>query len=105
MTIETRATMWATMQPDMYGGKECDELVPRWWCYGAGDKDGDHQHDPLALDAKRFPPGTKVTVEEPMCPTCGEIRGVSFPKGKPPAFDAKCDCGFDWEEWTANEFS
>lgn len=104
-----RATTWFTMEPDMYGGKECDELVPRWRCYAEGDKDSDHQHEPLSLDPRLYPPGTKITIVEPVCPDCGELRGVNFPKpDKPdalPAFDAKCDCGFDWEEWTANEFS
>lgn len=106
MKPETRETMHATMHPDMYGGKGCDELVPRWWCYADGDKDGDYEHRPLKLDAKLFPPGTRVSVREPVCPECGDARSPILPTpAKPPYFDPKCDCGFDWDAWVANEYS
>jgi hypothetical protein len=90
------------MEPDMYGGKECDELVPRWRCYAAGDKDADHQRQPLILDPRDYPPGTKITVMEPTCPECDMVREVTH---NPRGFSNMCACGFDWEEWTANEYS
>lgn len=99
-------TMRFTMEPDCYGGKTCDQVEPRWHCYADGDKDSDRQREPLTLDARRFPPGTKIIVTEPTCPTCGEPRSIKHPEPKNgPLFVAKCRCGFDWEEWTLNEYS
>lgn len=104
--IKCRDTMTATMDPDMYDGPECDQMRPRWRCYADGDKDSVHQEEPLTLDAKLFPPGTRVTVEEPVCPSCDETREPNYKDGKYlPGFVAKCRCGFDWEAWVANEFS
>lgn len=106
MTIESRETIWFTMQPDCYGGKTCDQIVPKWHCYADGDKDSDYQYQPLLLDPRRFPPGTKIVVSEPVCPQCGDARSPKHPEPKRgPLFDPKCDCGFDWESWTLNEYS
>ncbi len=52
MPIKRRETLRAEMKPDMYDGPDCDQMEPRWWTYGAGDKDGDFEHKPLTLDAK-----------------------------------------------------
>lgn len=104
MTTKFNETMWFTMRPDMYGGENCDEMVPNWHCYAAGDKDADDQTTPLILDPSSFPPGTKITVEEPACPQCGETRHID-PRPTPPRFDSKCECGFDWDAWVQNEFS
>lgn len=103
--ILRRETMWFTMQPDCYAGPNCDQIEPRWHCYAEGDKDSDYTKEPLSLDPRRYPPGTKIIVMEPTCPECGMIRGVST-KNDQLAFDAKCDeCGFDWEAWTLDEYS
>lgn len=96
-------TMWFTMKPDVYGGETCDQIMPEWYCYASGDKDSDRQREPLSLDPHNFPPGTKITVEEPLCPKCGEFRHID-PTPSPPRFDAVCDCGFNWDDWTRNEF-
>lgn len=94
------------MQPDCYGGETCDQIEPRWRCYASGDKDSDHQSEPLSLDPSQFPPGTKITVSEPVCPKCDEVRSPKYPPAEDgPMFAAKCDCGFDWEAWTLNEYS
>lgn len=104
--IELQETIWFTMQPDCYGGATCDQIEPRWHCYADGDKDSDHQHEPLTLDPRRYPPGTKIVVHEPVCPQCQEVRSPKYPEPETgPIFDAKCDCGFDWDEWTLNEYS
>ena len=72
--IDRKETMWATMVPDVYGGETCDKIVPRWDTYAAGDKDGAFIHEPLQLDPRTFPPGTKIVISEPVCPTCDEPR-------------------------------
>lgn len=99
-------TMRAEMKPDVYAGKTCDQVEPRWWCYADGDKDGDWEHEPLTLDARLFPPGTKISIEEPICPKCDETRSPILPTPKVgPTFAPKCRCGFDWDQWTLEQYS
>jgi hypothetical protein len=80
------------MEPDVYGGENCDEHIPGWTAYFHGDMDGDGGSPCLELAAKTFPPGTRVIVQMPVCPECDEIQEF-------------CDCGFDWKEWASNEYS
>lgn len=104
--IEMRETIWFDQKPDCYAGEGCDEVEARWWCYADGDKDGDFQHEPLSLDAKMYPPGTRIVVHEPVCPECEETREPNYSGGKiQPGFASKCRCGFDWDQWVLNEFS
>lgn len=104
--IKRRQSMRAEMKPDMYGGPEFDQMEPRWWTYAEGDKEGGFEHEPLTLDAKMFPPGTIISVEEPVCPKCEESREPNYKDGEYlPGFVPKCRCGFDWETWTGNEYS
>lgn len=77
--ISYRATQWATMKPDVYGGPKCDQIVPRWHVYAEGDKDSDYIRGALKLDGRTFPPGTKVTIQEPVCPDCGDVRSPIYP--------------------------
>jgi len=103
--VSLEPTMWAELSPDMYDGPTCDRVRHRWWVRCQGEE-GEYQHDDLVLDPKAFPPGTKITIQEPRCPNCGEIRMQVYPAPKEgPRFDTKCNCGFDWEAWTANEYS
>lgn len=104
--IKRDETMWAEMKPDVYGGENCDEILPRWHCYAAGDKDSDYQAEPLTLDARTFPPGTKITISEPLCPSCGEFREPKYPTPKiGPVYGGVCRCGFDWDAWVLDNYS
>lgn len=104
--IKLRETIRATMDPDMYDGPECDQMRPRWRVYADGDKDSNHQDEPLTLDASFHPPGTVIVVTEPTCPNCEETRSPNYKNGKYlPGFASRCRCGFNWDEWVANEFS
>lgn len=84
--------MWAEMKPDCYGGETCDQIVPMWECFALGDVDSDHSSDDIVLDPKLFPAGTKISVTVPLCPECSEQPDI-------------CDCGFDWESWTVEQYS
>lgn len=104
--MNRRETLTAEMKPDCYGGETCDQIRPRWYCYAAGDKQGDYEHEPMTLDARLFPPGTRISVEEPVCPDCGDAREPILPTpATGPVFGSKCRCGFDWEAWTLSEYS
>lgn len=88
--------MRAELKVDCYGGESCEEHERHWWMYAEGDRDSDRSADPLVLDIKYFPPGTKVTVEFPVCPDCGLHAG----------HDADtCDCGFDWKNWVEEQYA
>lgn len=101
-----RETMWAEMKPYCYGGASCDQILPRWDAYADGDMDSDDSLRTLNLNARTFPPGTRVVISEPVCPNCGEGRDVIFPRPKRGSlFAPKCDCGFDWGAWTRDQFS
>lgn len=106
MTIKRRETMWAHHDPDVYAGPKCDQIAPRWRVSAVGT-DSDYQYRPLKLSAALFPPGTVVTISEPLCPDCGELREPVF---KPTVsnhagFAPKCRCGFNWDEWVRNTYS
>lgn len=97
-----RKTLTATLDPDCYGGPDCDELVHRWRTYSEGDKDADHTQEPLELEPRKFPPGTVVIVQEPECPRCGEIWTLDSLHG---CFPNDCRCGFSWKDWTLEQYS
>lgn len=103
--LERREVAWAEHRPDLYGGDECDELVPGWHCYADGDKDSEDGVETLELAAATFPPGSKVVISEPVCPSCGDYRPRGIESAGEPAFKAQCDCGFDWDAWVSGEFA
>lgn len=101
-----RKVQWAEMSPDVYAGENFDEIKPRWWAEADGDMDGDFIAV-LKLAAHTFPPGTKVVISEPVCPSCGDLREPVFPRPKEgePLYSGPCSCGFDWDAWTLDEYS
>lgn len=104
--IKRHTTQWAEMKPDVYGGKSCDKVIPRWECQADGDHGGPDTEGTIRLAARTFPPGTTVTIEEPCCPDCGETREPVFPiPRRAPLYKGKCQCGFDWDAWVLNNYS
>lgn len=104
--LKLQPTMWAAMKPDVYGGNNCDGVIPRWNCCADGDKGGDDFERVLKLDARSFPPGTKIVISEPRCPKCDEQREPklqSIQRG--PLYSGPCRCGFDWDAWVLDNYS
>jgi hypothetical protein len=52
--------------------------------------------DTIELMAEHFPPGTKITIEEPECPKCHQVVGLCRQ-------DEMCD--FDWDQWVLEQYS
>lgn len=104
--IKHTETMWAEMKPDIYAGKNCDEIRPQWECHADGDTEADTR-GLIELCAKTFPPGTKIVISEPLCPKCGIPRIPSFPTNKrnEPLYSGPCECGFDWDKWVQEQYS
>lgn len=86
------AAAWAEVRVNCYKGENCDEHENYWNSFWEGDKQDDDHEDPIVLDAKTLPPGTKVTIEFPLCPKCYMSQEC-------------CNCGFDWHNWAEEEFS
>jgi hypothetical protein len=95
-------TIWAEMRPEPWANEAGEHWRPGWHCYADGDKDSEDGIKTLDLAAYTFPPGTKVVVSEPCCPKCGEMREPQFPKV---TYADTCECGFDWANWTEEQFS
>lgn len=88
----------ARMEPDVYDGPECDQHRPRW-IVAIEKEDDEDMGETLELEAKRYPPGTQVIIQEPLCPKCGEIyENCMVRSGDNP-------CDFDWKQWADEQYS
>lgn len=109
--MEYREIMRAENAPDVYDGPTCDGIRPRWMGSAEGDQDGDDEvgrDGAILLAARTFPPGTKISIQSPLCPKChetphdmGDFRDDSgnwFTKWS-------CGCDFDWREFTLDNYS
>ena len=84
------------MSPDMYHGRDCNEVRPRWMV--GVEKEGPTEiNGSIELNPSMFPPGTRVLIQVPECPECG--IDAEF------ATLGKCECGFDWNEWRDSHYA
>lgn len=104
--IRYQNTQWAEMKPDVYGGKTCDQVIPRWECSAEGDMGGPDYECVLKIDARTFPPGTTIVISEPRCPKCDELREPKYPTPtRGTLYEGPCRCGFDWDGWVQDQYS
>lgn len=92
-------------EPDCYDGAKGNLLRPRWMT--SYPKEGDEEDGEvleLKIDARRVPPGTRVTIEIPCCPECGEVADMREPKGRARKWP-NCQCGFSWSKWAQEEYA
>ena len=82
----------AEMHPDVYGGPNSDQITPMWEGHWDGDMESFHDRSPINLPPEKFPPGTRVIVQMPLCPEC-ELNCEL------------CSCGFDWKAWAKEQYS
>ena len=97
--LEYKAIAWIEMKPDVYSGDNLDEVKAQWSSYFDGDKDGESGMETFDLVASRYPAGTKITIEVPMCPEEDCELDAEWAK------NGICPCGFDWNEWVEGEYS
>ena len=91
--------MSAELSPTVLG----EEIEFEWDMKTDGDFDSEKEKV-LTLDAKQFPPGTRIIIEVPECPECSLPSEYCFIGGFEP--ESECpDCDFDWKEWTLNKYS
>jgi hypothetical protein len=51
----------------------------------------------LIFKAHELPPGTRITIEVPICPKCGEYYACKQLHDCP-------GCGFNWKDWVDREY-
>lgn len=102
--------MRSEVRADVYGGPKFNEVSTYFNTYCDGDMQDDNHTNDLVLQVKDLPPGARIIVEYPCCPSCGTPRqdvlklkdgGVREIVGHEP----KCECGFDWNQWVEEQYS
>lgn len=102
--------MQTEVKADVYGGPNCDEVSTYFNTYCDGDMQDDDHTDDIIIQVKDLPPGAKITVEYPCCPSCGIPRGDVLelkPGGvrEIVGHENMCECGFDWKIWVEEQYS
>lgn len=99
--MKRRETMHAVQAPDVYAGDGCDEHEAQWSGCAAGDKDGEGViGKTISLNADTFPPGTRISISEPVCPICEAV-----PSRSRVSDNWSCECDFNWRDFAADHFS
>ena len=93
------------MEPDCYDGPNYNRKRPRWMT--SYPKEGDEEIGPcveLHIDATQMPPGSRIVIQVPCCPVCGEPADMNRPKGVRRTWPP-CMCGFSWNKWATGQYS
>lgn len=91
-------------EPDCYSGKNLDQLRPRWMT--SYPKHGDEEDGEVLefkIDARMMPPGSRITIEVPVCPQCGDPADMNEPKKRVRRWPC-CECGFSWAKWAEGQY-
>ncbi len=88
--LEYHEMAWAERTIDFYGGDDGDQEVPAWHSAWEGDMDSEASTEVMQLDPSTFPPGTKIIIKAPVCPSCEEHRYDN---------SSHCHCGHDWSQF------
>jgi hypothetical protein len=73
-------------------------------------KEGDEEDGEilkLEIPAASMPPGSRVTIEVPCCPDCGDPADMNVGTGETPNHREwpSCRCGFSWKNWVEDNFA
>ena len=96
---------WAEMHPDLYDGESCDQVKPQWNSSMEGDKNSEEGIEVIDYPALAYPPGTKITISIPCCPKCGNPADSNSIMPGERYEISDCDCGFNWNNWTDEQYS
>lgn len=70
-------------------------------------KEGDEEEGEtlkIEIDAASLPPGSRVTIEVPDCPECGDPADIRVDVLSKHTEWPACSCGFNWAEWTREQY-
>jgi len=96
--MDYKTVAWGEVKANVYAGDNCEQHEPYIEMSHEADMGSSGPMDDLTFDKKRWPVGTKITIEVPSCPDChldAEYQGEN----------GKCECGFDWKNWADEQYS
>lgn len=111
---KTTPVMTAEVVADCYSGDNCNESKNYFNIYCEGDKQDGTDRDDIVIEVDTLPPGTKISVEYPICPDCGLPRqdmlepsenGEGKVSWRIVGHESPCECGFDWDNWVLEKYS
>lgn len=85
----------AELKVDFYAGQTCDQNLQEWHGYFEGDKEGGKIGQEISLGADNFRPGTRIIIQEPVCPTCDVPRSLC----------ESSECSFEWKQWDEEKYA
>lgn len=59
----------------------------------------------LEIPASMMPPGSRITIEVPVCPECGDPSDMNGDDGEEHKEWPACRCGFSWSKWASDNFA
>jgi len=110
MTEFHHQVMRAEVKADCYSGKNLNQVKKQFEIYCDGDMDSDTTTEDIVIKLSDLPPGAKISVEYPCCPNCSLPREDKFKQLaggslKIVGHKAKCQCGFNWNEWVLGKYT
>ncbi|MCF6459093.1 hypothetical protein [Pseudoalteromonas sp. MMG024] len=91
-------TAWGEVKADVYAGEPCGSKHEKFIEMSCQDDMESTTEKEINICSSRWPVGTKITIETPLCPSCetdAELQNE----------DGKCECGFDWKIWAEEQYS
>lgn len=99
MDNEYNTTAWGEVKADVYAG---DPIGSKHEKYIEMSCEGDMEstrEEEISICSSRWPAGTKILIEVPICPKCEDLDAEYQDK------NGKCECGFDWKAWAEEQYS
>ena len=108
--MERTAIMRAEVKADCYTGENHDQISNYFNVYCEGDKQDSNDTDDIIIKCAELPPGATIEVQYPCCPDCGIPREDKFEfleggRAKIIGHAEHCECGFDWQNWVAEQYA
>lgn len=86
----------AELKVDFYAGKSGAKIKQEWHGFFDGDRGDGKIGKQITLSAAHFRPGTRIIIQEPICPECDLSRELC-------ELDAGCD--FNWLSWDEERYA
>lgn len=97
--FEYKTTSWGEVKVNVYAGENFDQHERYVSICTEGDQEP-FEGKEAEFSSKRWPAGTKITVEVPECPNPDCYLDAEFQNDQ-----GKCECGFDWKNWADEQYS
>ena len=97
--IDYDLTSWGEVKADVYAGEPSGSKHEKYIEISTQGDMGSESEKEITICAKRWPVGTKIRIETPLCPECDADAELQDENGL-------CECGgFDWKLWAEEQYS